>query len=158
MKNPFSIDEKEKFEFYEQMVTAIDYYMAKKYPDFDKKLGVKMSYIETNQALIEKTQKDFLNSLDALKEKHFNFISGKINEFLTKNYPDLNNTLILTTQELAENVKAHKKCLEKLNEKLQTVIKSDSVYEDMYSLRDQMREMKKSNDDFMNKMKKVFKV
>lgn len=166
MKNPFEEKkEKEKYEFFHQMTSAINDWMLKQYPEFDQQLVDKINELKRTQNELKRTQIEINNhfherkkELEAIKERHLNFITAQINEFLKKDYPDVSRSLCLSAKELEKAIKVHDQNSEKIRKKLDTVIKSDSLYEDVYKMRDEFKEIKKFIESFSKKIKKAFEV
>ena len=45
-----------------------------------------------------------------------------------------------------------------MNEKLNKIVQSNSIYEDVYKLRDEFKEIQKFMEGFQKKLKKVFEI
>lgn len=157
MINPFEKStEKEKYEFFNQMTNAINDWMLKQYPAFDTELVSKIQEIRRLEKEFNRVIEDQKKELNSLKEKHNNFILGQIDEFLSKNYPDISNRLVVKTIELENLIEKHQKNVLKIESRLDKIIKSDMLYEDVYKMRDEFKVMQKFIDEFKKKIKKVF--
>lgn len=159
MKNPFDEKtEKEKHEFFKQMTSAINDWMLAQYPQFDSMLVKKIEHLSKMQNEIKMCFMEREVELNAIKERHLNYITGQINEFLKKDYPDISNSLSRSAKELEKAVKRHEENTVKIKKKLDEVVKSESVYEDVYKLRDEFKIIQKFFDGFQKKIKKAFEV
>ena len=157
MKNPFDKDT-DQFYFFNEMTEAIDKFMIHKYPNFHNQLNDIVLETKTMLGQFRAGVIDQRKELEAIKERHLNFITAQVNEFLKKEYPDLNRSLTLKQKEFEKLILKHEKNVEMMANKLNKVIKSDSLYEDVYKMRDEFKEMKKFMDSFSKKIKKAFEV
>jgi len=159
MQNPFDEkNEKDKYEFFKQMTSAINDWMLKQYPEFDKQLVDKLNQLKNTQIEINNYFHDRKKELEAIKERHLNFITAQVNEFLKKEYPDISRSLTLSAKELEKAIKVHDQNAEKIRKKLETVIKSETLYEDVYKMRDEFKEIQNFMEGFKKKIKKAFEV
>lgn len=157
--NPFSlINDPEKHEFFRQMTSAINDWMLKQYPEFDNELVEKIKQIREIQNQVQISLREREREWDSIKEKHLNFITGQINEFLKKQYPDLSRESVLNMKEIKKIVDQHSENVQKIKSKLETVMKSDNLYKDVYELRDEFKEIKKFMDNFKKKVKTAFDI
>lgn len=162
--NPFDKEkDSEKHEFFRQMTSAINDWMLKQYPLFDTILSDKIKQVAEDFTVLRKYHheikiysEEIKASKEAEKEKHLNYLKAQIEEFLKKNYPDISNSLTLTTKELQKIAKKQDENAEKITKRLSNVIKSDTIYEDVYKLRDEFKEIQKFFDGFKKKIQKVF--
>lgn len=159
MKNPFNEKEdKYKYDFFKEMTEAINEWMLEQYPEFDSKLVSKIKEVQRFQDQLKVDIENQNKALEAIKERHFNYLSGAVNEFMKKNYPDVSNSIVLKFKELEKIIETHKQNVDKTKSKLEKVIQSDSIYEDVYKLRDEFKEIQKFMDGFKKKVKKAFEI
>jgi hypothetical protein len=162
--NPFDeTKDKDKHEFFKQMTSAINTWMLTQYPLFDTILNEKILKLSKQQEDLSKYHSEIKMyseqlkaGMEATKEKHLNFITGQVNEFLKKDYPDISNSLTLTAKELQKTAKKQDEYAEKTIKRLAAVVKSDSLYEDVYKMRDEFKEIQKFIDGFKKKIQKAF--
>ena len=140
------------------MTSAINDWMLKQYPEFDKQLVDKINQLKKTQIEINNHFHDRQKELEAIKERHLNFITAQLNEFLKKDYPDISHSLSLSAKELEKAIKVNDQNAENIRKKLEKVVKSDSLYEDVYKMRDEFKEMQNFMDGFKKKIKKAFEV
>lgn len=164
--NPFSqINDPEKHEFFKQMTSAINDWMLKQYPLFDTLLTEKIENANKSQRELAEYQREIKmyatelkNSLESLKEKHLNFITGQINEFMKKDYPEIDKSLNLTAKELQKVARKQDEYAEKVTARLKGVVKSDTLFEDVYKMRDEFKEIQKFIEGFKKKIQKAFEI
>lgn len=158
MTNPFDkkID-KEKHEFFNGMTTAINDWMLKQYPEFDQSLIRKIGELERLQKEISSNFSNHENFIKKQNESLKNLTISQIDNFLKEKYPDVSHSMVDLNRKMQDTIQQHEKNCKMIKEKLEKVIKSDAIYEDVYLIRDEMKELKKSVEEFTNKMKKVFK-
>lgn len=152
MNNPF--DHKvdiEKYEFFKQMTNAINDWMLKQYPEFDNMLVAKIKRIEQDQIHIENTIKDFVENIKNLESNFIDKSQKQINDHIKNEYPELNKDLSSLSKKL--KIQA-----EKTDAKLKETIKSDTLYEDVYKLRDEFKEIQKFMESFKKKIQKAFEI
>lgn len=82
----------------------------------------------------------------------------RLDEYMMKQYPDLSNRLNSLSLKLDDHEKSIEKSLKDMMKREKNLIKSESIYEDVYKLRDEFKEIKKFVDEFQKKMKKVFEL
>jgi len=152
MLNPFDENkENNKFQIFKGVTDAISDWMLKKYPEFDNSLISKMRNLELQQVKImdmvriqnefyEKERKDYIIN-----------VTKQINEFLAKDYPDIDGRL----REMVERLERNSLNMEA---KLKKVVDSQSLYEDVYKMRDEFKEIQKFMESFKKKIKKAFEV
>lgn len=150
MNNPYTVGTPE-FTFYTNMTHSIEQWMLNKYPEFDNSLIHKMRNLGHQQEKLNDLIRSYESKLKINEENFVKKITDQINDFLSKEYPDIDNKLSNLVKKLEKNEKL-------MEEKLKTVVKSDSLYEDVYKMRDDFKEMKKFMDGFSKKIKKAFEV
>lgn len=99
---------------------------------------------------------DKLISDSTFDEKIMKKYQSRLDEYMMKQYPDLSNRLNSLALKLDDHEKSIEKSIKEMTKREQNVIKSESVYEDIYKLRDEFKEIKEFIDEFQKKMKKVF--
>lgn len=159
MNNPFD-KEKEYREsvFFDKVTNAIDHWLSVKFPEFNLSILDKMQKLEFEHKRIT----SIINEYSTLKHEYRKEITEEIikevNDFLMKEYPDLDKSLKMT----AKNVENKQKKLEdriKTTELLQSKSKiNDSICEDVYKMRDEFKEIKKFLDEFKTQVKKAFQI
>ena len=112
------------------------------------------------RALNELVDRKFnkLISDSTFDEKIMGKYQARLDEYMMKQYPDLSNRLNSLSLKLDEREKSLEKSIKSMATREKNVVKSESVYEDVYKLRDEFRETKKFVDEFQKKMKKVFEL
>ncbi len=101
---------------------------------------------------------DKLISDSTFDEKIMKKYQSRLDEYMMKQYPDLSNRLNSLSLKLDEKEKILEKSLKNMTSREKNMIKSESVYEDIYKLRDEFKEIKKFVEEFQKKMKKVFEL
>lgn len=112
------------------------------------------------KALTDLVDKKFykLMSDDSFHDKVMVHYQKRLDEYMMKQYPDLSNRLNSLALKLDESCKKLEKNLKELNLREKSVVKSENLYEDVYNLRDEFKDIKKFFDEFQKKMKKVFAI
>lgn len=152
MHNPFDPNkENDKFQIFKGITEAINDWMLKKYPEFDNKLIGKIKRIEQDQIHLENTIKDFLLNIKKIEEDFIKNSQKQINDFIKNEYPELNKDLIIITKKLKQQSIL-------VDEKLKTTVKSDTLYEDVYKMRDEFKEIQKFMESFKKKIQKAFEI
>lgn len=151
MKNPFDpLSEKIQFETFMQITQAVDKWMTEKYPLFDTSLENRIRKCEMLNDNLSKTIQEFRRYiLDATQEEKEKTIN-EINRYLEKEYPKLNKDLVLVAKRLEKKA-------EELDKEVKSIVKSNSLYKDVYEIRDEMVILRKSVGEFTERLKKVFK-
>jgi hypothetical protein len=101
---------------------------------------------------------DKLISDTVFDDKIMKKYQARLDEYMMKQYPDLSNRLNSLALKLDDHEKSLEKSLKDVMKREKNLIKSESVYEDIYKLRDEFKEIKKFVDEFQKKMKKVFEL
>jgi len=91
-------------------------------------------------------------------EKIMKKYQARLDEYMMKQYPDLSNRLNSLSLKLDEKEKNIEKSIKEIMKREKNIVKSESIYEDVYKLRDEFKEIKKFVDEFQKKMKKVFEL
>jgi len=110
------------------------------------------------KALNDLVDKKFnkLISDSAFDEKIMVKYQSRLDEYMMKQYPDLSNRLNSLSLKLDEREKLIEKYLKNMTIREKNLIKSECIYEDVYNLRNDFKEIKKFFDEFQKKMKKAF--
>lgn len=151
MNNPFHPEnERTQFHIYYQITYAIDKWMVEKYPNFDSSLENRIRKCEMLNDNLSKTIQEFrkfiLDANQIEKEKTIE----EINRYLKIEYPKLDKDLILLAKKLEKKT-------EELGKEVQKIVKSQNLYKDVYEMRDEIEILRKSVNEFTEKLKKVFK-
>jgi uncharacterized coiled-coil DUF342 family protein len=151
MNNPFDpITQKLQFETFMQITNAVDKWMTEKYPLFDRSLENRIIKCEMLNDNLSKTIMEFrkyiLDANQAEKEKTIK----EINRYLEKEYPKLNKDLVLVAKRLEKKA-------EDLEKEVKSIVKSNALYKDVYEMKDEMVQLRKSVNEFTERLKKVFK-
>jgi len=152
VKNPFDLkNEKEKFEFFNQMTGAINEWMLKQYPEFDQNLINKLRKVELSQSRLDDLIREHKDLIVKEKEEYIKNAIKQINDFLSKEYPDIDGNLRKSSDKL-----------EKFSKNAQEQLKQFKVYkslcDDVYKLKDEFEEIKKFMEGFKKKVKKAFEL
>lgn len=151
MINPFDpITQKTQFEIFHQVIANIDKWMTEKYPLFDSSLENRIIKCEMLNDNLSKTIMEFrkyiLDSNQAEKEKTIK----EINRYLKEEYPKLDKDLVLVAKRLEKKT-------EDLEKEVKSIVKSNELYKDVYAIRDEMVQLRKTVFEFTERIKKVFK-
>ena len=157
MINPFEPGTKEN-EFFKQMTNAISDWMLKQYPEFDTSLTNKIQEITRLQNEFKMVINEFRNDTKNVKQKETHEFLGHIDSFLKKEYPDISSKLTEIAKTLDNRTKTMGIKDKEMNEKLNKIVQSNSIYEDVYKLRDEFKEIQKFMEGFQKKLKKVFEI
>ncbi len=113
--------------------------------------------IRAIRELVHSTMKLSINNMD-LDEKVLKKYQEQLDTYMMKQYPDLNNRVSQLALDLKDKINKLEDAAKNLKLREKTVVKSDSIYEDVYKLRDEFKEINKFVDEFHKKMKKVFEL
>lgn len=158
MQNPFNkTTETDKFKFFNEMTEAINEWMLAKYPLFDQRLESKIKDLEyaTNNA--KTNLNTFQLTLEETKKTQLQFFKDQINAFLDEEHPGVASKLYRLSEDLIKLQKKLIKNDEGLQDKLNTISKSQTLYQDVYQMRDEMKVLKKEWENFSDKLRKIFK-
>jgi len=159
MKNPY--DEKTQnveYNIFEDVTSIINMWMVEKCAGLSKQINNEIKPLILIQNQIKQSFDSLDSHLEKIKEKHANYIIGKIENFLSETYPDISNILAKSIIDIGKTIEKYEKNQEKLQEKLQSMVKSETLFEDVYKLRDEFKEIKKFYEGFSKKIKKAFDV
>lgn len=137
----------DKDKFVKEITDAINDWMLKQYPMFDSNLTEKIENLNQEQKRVHNIIADFKNGISNIKKQ----VIDDINKFLENEYPDISNNLKILAEKL-------KKDSEKVDDRLKKIVQSDSLCEDVYKMRDEMKEIKTFLEGFKKKVKKAFEI
>jgi hypothetical protein len=159
MKNPFDFEkERTQFEIFYQLTQAIDKWMVEKYPTMVSDLDKRISEInKVHNAILT----SFSNHKQAVindKKETRDYIIGEINKYLKETHPMLDTNLTLVAEDLKKFADKLSKNGAAVEKKLEKVIQNSSIYEDVYKIRDEMKEVSKFIGGFKKKISKAFEI
>ncbi len=158
MNNPFDENEQSKeHKFFKQMTDAINEWMIKQYPAFDTELVGKIKELRKSQSEIHALFESYKREREAAKERHVNYITAQVEKFMAEKYPDVSNVMAMNAKNLQSMIERHEACVKGFEKRNAKVISTESLYQDVYVMRDHMMELRKKVDDFTSKLKKIFK-
>ncbi len=157
--NPFDIEkESQSFQFFQNITNAIDEWMLKKYPEFDNSLIHKLRQVEIEQGKIKSLINQHESSWEKAKKEAVGKCVDQINDFLEKEHPDISNNLKASAMKIQKHADILEKKMNAIEKRLETVIKSDNLYKDVYELRDEFKKIQKFMDTFQTRVKKAFDI
>lgn len=107
--------------------------------------------------LVDKRMTKHLNDLE-FNDKITKKYQERLDQYMIEQYPDLSNRLNSLALNLDDRSKQLEKKLKDISSREKQLVISESLYEDVYKMRDEFKEMKKFLEDFQKKMKKVFEL
>lgn len=159
MDNPFDKKtQNELHDFFNQMTESINEWMLAKYPRFDATLEEKIKNLEYMQNKVASQNQEMLMKIENEKKNLLEYTQKRIIEFLGKEYPDLSGKLMSYGLNLEAMIKKHEKNAIKIEKQLEKVVSSQTLYEDFYKMRDELKEMRKFVENFTNNFKKLLNV
>ena len=111
--------------------------------------------IKAVKKLVHATLEHLLDKI-SLEEILLKKYQAQLDAYMMKQYPDLSNRLNQMALDLKDNYNKFDKKLSHLIIREQKVAKSNSIYEDVYKMRDEMKEIKTLNEELSKKIKKAF--
>jgi acyl carrier protein phosphodiesterase len=136
------------------MTAAINDWMVEKYPQFDSRLATKIDILEKETHLVVGRIK---NIAQENQEKFIKSCREEINAFLDEKFPGMAKRFSEATLDAEHLFKRLDKKDQVLQKVLSKLSKADSLYEDVYKLRDEMKELNKVFGEFKRKMQVLFK-
>ncbi len=111
--------------------------------------------IKAVKILVKATVENIIKnlSLDDMILKNYH---SKLDEYMMKKYPDLSNHLSTLSLNLNDSIKKFEKREKEFLIREKKVMVSESAYEDIYKLRDEVKELKALNEELLKKLKKAF--
>lgn len=156
--NPFEKDkEKDLHIFFQRMTEAINGWMLEKYPTFDTRLTHKIESLSHLQKQVENECKSTINKMLAEKDSLLKYFKEEINKFLSQEYPGVSSRLSNLAGDLEVMAKKLNQKDEEIGKKLKKVISSDSAYQDIFKIRDEMKVLQKEWEVLSKKLKSLFK-
>lgn len=157
MNNPFdSNTSPDKYNFFNQITEAINNWMLNTYPLFDTKLSDKIERLEKMCDSIERKiggHEARMNiQVNGLEEN----LRLRIDKYLSETYPDFHRSLTEMVKSLEIRTKEMEKRDEKIKKEAASICKSNSLFEDVYRMRDEMFEIRNFMNEFKKKFKKLF--
>jgi hypothetical protein len=92
----------------------------------------------------------------SLDDKLMILYQKRLDEYMMKQYPDLSNKMNSLSLILEEQVKNIEKRLKEIEKREKSVLKSESIYEDIYEMKDRMKVLDNFICNFKSKLKKAF--
>jgi hypothetical protein len=107
--------------------------------------------------LVDTRMRKFINDIE-FDSKIIKKYHERLDQYMMKQYPDLSNRLNSLALNLDSTCKNVEKKLKDISCREKKVVTSETLYEDVYKMRDEFKELKKTIEDFQKKMKKVFEI
>ena len=111
--------------------------------------------IRAMNALVESRFKKLLSD-STFDSKIMSMYTERLDKYMMKQYPDLSNRLNSVSLLLDEQAKNLSKSLKEIEKREKKLIKSESVYEDIYEMKDRMKVLDDFIITFKPKLKKAF--
>lgn len=157
MINPFTKEgEQVQYAIFAQLTKAISDWMLETYPTYDNQLEAKIERCLKIQLTLDKRQNEIEQKVKDITETVIREAKTEIGNFLTKEYPDISGRLAMASVDLKDTAKKMKKNQEEIAEKMKKLVHSMSLTEDVYKMRDEMKEMKKFYETTCIRLKKLF--
>lgn len=83
---------------------------------------------------------------------------GRLDEYMSKKYPDLGEELNKLSLHICTNMKKLEKTIKELEFREKCIVKSDNLTKDVYQMRDEFDKIKKAFEDQSKKIKKAFEL
>lgn len=157
IKNPFEpIHHPIEYRVFENVVGAIDRYMTETYPEHTKSMADTINRImKASRSLDEKLSKQE-DLYEKWHEDSRDRMISEINQFIQFTYPDFSDNLKKTALEIEKNATKNQKVLDEIEKKIKKLFESSSLCEDVYKMRDDLKDCKTKMDAITTKMKKIF--
>ena len=110
------------------------------------------------KAMQELVQIEFRKCLEKLSidEEIMNRYQKQLDTYMMKQYPDLSNRLNSLSLVLDDQVKNLEKRLSQIEKREKVLVKSESLYQDVYAIKDRVKVLDDFICTFKSKMKKAF--
>lgn len=159
MKNPFNENtQTERFIFFNEMTESINVWMLKKFPEFDNSLLDKIRKIEIMTQQLKNLMKSYDEKVEKEKTNYVDNITIQINEFLTKEYPDLDKSLKMTVKNAEHHLKKLADKIKVMELKQKEIHVYQNLCDDVYKMRDEFKEIQKFIEGFKKKIQKAFDI
>ena len=160
MQNPFDkAKQEEKYEFFNQITQAINQWMLEKYPEFDTKLIQKIERLEFMQKAIEERiihlQTQYSKAAEELIKNVRTRTISQVDDYVKSTYPDLSSKLTADVKSFQKVIQQHEKNVAETEKKLKKIYVSDSLCEDVYAMRDEIKKLKTFAENFNKNLKKL---
>lgn len=113
---------------------------------------------------------DAIREMNALVERRFlklmsdstfdakimGMYTERLDKYMMKHYPDLSNKMNSLVLDLDARSKALSKSMKDLEKREKKTIKSDTAFEDIYYIKDKVKELEEFILNFKDKLKKAF--
>jgi predicted RNase H-like nuclease (RuvC/YqgF family) len=107
------------------------------------------------KVLVNSTLENLLKDV-SLQDLVLKKYQNRLDEYMMKQYPDLSNRVNTMSLELKDSINKIEKREKEISLKMKSVVKTETLYEDVYKLRDELKEIKIMVEDFTKKLKKAF--
>jgi len=132
-------------------------WLKEEYPDIGSKLFEKAEELKNEKLRLQRMVKEFEETINKLMMSNLQIVRKEVNDFISKDHPgafsDL-NTLKCDIQGMVKKFNEREPAIEK---KLKKVFESDSLCEDVYRMKDDVKEVKKELELLTRKLKNLFK-
>lgn len=157
MKNIFDKEEqKMQHEIFTQITDSISNWMINNYPTIESDLSSKFRSIQEMQSEMKILYKNHRIDMENEKENTKKYLISELINYIKLTIPDLDQNLQLIASELKKQTNKISKNSEEVEKKLQKIIQNSSIYEDVYKIRDEMKEISKFIQGFKKKIVKAF--
>lgn len=157
MTNPFDkMTQSEKYNFYDEMTTAINKWMLETYPDFDTKLAYKIRMLESRADSLDKEIERHTEAMKMQIKQAEDFFRKGIEQWMKKDYPTFSVDFTQKMKILNELITDYEKDQKKIAANIKKIYTSNSLYEDFYKFKDELDKMKKYIENFQASIKKAF--
>ncbi len=145
MRNPFHPEnQKDQFQFFQQITEAVNQWMLKSYPGFDSTLLRNLERCTQAQNNLERNIEILEKKLGESKSEIHKYVITKIE----KTHPDFNDSITKVIAKLDKRA-------DELAKKTKLVVKSDTLYEDVYRMKDELKGLVNFIDGFRKKLKQA---
>jgi len=120
-----------------------------------KKYNLSDDSIKAVKELVNVTLENLLRNI-SLEDIVIKKYQTRLDEYMMKQYPDLSNRLNSMALSLQDTINKLEKREKEIATRMKSIAKSDSLYEDVYNLRDEVKVLKEVNEELMKKLKKAF--
>lgn len=127
------------------------------YPDIGSKLFDKAEELKNEKIRLQRMVKEFEETINKLMMSNLQVVRKEVNDFISKDHPGAFselNTLKCDIQGMVKRFNEREPLIEK---KLKKVFESDSLCEDVYRMKDDLKEVKKELEAYTRKLKNLFK-
>ena len=157
-ENPFDhTGDIQKAQFFREMSNAMKNWMIKKYPDLNDKLTISVSYLMDKANQVQEILNENQKIIEILKKENAEYAKKEIKKFMQDEYPDFSGKLSHIAKQLEKCAEKNEKDSAEVNKNLKKIITSNSLCEDIYKLKDEVKDFKKTMDEFKRKMGALFK-